>query len=243
MRAERQKGGSAALRAGGGAGLREEAESSSDGQADDVEIAALDARDPAGGVALDAVGAGFVEGLAAGEIVDQFGLLDDIEGDLGDFDVGERLGRGEDGDTGHDGVGAAGEEVEHASGVSLVGGLAENLAVGHDAGVGGEDDQRVAFAGDAFAAGCGQGLGLLDRAQAEDGALGGAGSSLDVGSRRRCSGGVLAAQPGPDSEGLGFGQAQDIGSGVFARVNRLGEIGGFDGEVQAGLREKFTATG
>ena len=45
-----------------------------DGEADDVEVVAFDAGNPAGGAALDGVGAGFVEGFAGGDVVgDVFG--------------------------------------------------------------------------------------------------------------------------------------------------------------------------
>ena len=44
-----------------------------EGQADDVEVTAFDARNPAGSAALDGVGAGFVHGLAGGDVgVDLF---------------------------------------------------------------------------------------------------------------------------------------------------------------------------
>ena len=39
-----------------------------EGQADDVEVVAFDAGNPAGGAALDGVGAGFVHGLAGGDV-------------------------------------------------------------------------------------------------------------------------------------------------------------------------------
>jgi hypothetical protein len=54
-------------------GLRfaEELDGGGDGEAHDVEEVAFDTRDPAGGVALDAVGAGFVERVAGGKVVDE----------------------------------------------------------------------------------------------------------------------------------------------------------------------------
>src|ERR1035437_10670328 len=39
-----------------------------EGQSDDVEVTAFDAGNPAGGAALDGVGAGFVHGFAGGDV-------------------------------------------------------------------------------------------------------------------------------------------------------------------------------
>ena len=72
-------------------GFGEEGYGAGDGEADDVEVVALDAWDPAGGVALDAVGAGLVQGLAREEVAGEFGVLDEVDGDVGDLDVGEGL--------------------------------------------------------------------------------------------------------------------------------------------------------
>ena len=44
----------------------------SDGEADDVEVATLDTRDVTGGAALDSVGAGFVVWLVGGELGGKF---------------------------------------------------------------------------------------------------------------------------------------------------------------------------
>ncbi len=96
----------------------EECDHAADGQAHHVEVVALDARDPTGGVALDGVGAGLVEWLAGGDVGVDLVVAEEVEGDLGEFDVGDgALTGGDGGDAGHDGVGAAGEEGEHAGGV------------------------------------------------------------------------------------------------------------------------------
>jgi len=52
----------------GRSGGSQECGDEGDGEADYVEVAALDAGDPAGGVALDGVGAGFVHRLAGGDV-------------------------------------------------------------------------------------------------------------------------------------------------------------------------------
>ena len=91
--------------------------------------------DPAGGVALDAVGSGFVEGVAGGEVVGQVFVGNGGEEDGGGLDVGAAGGGGEDGDAGVDLVGSGGEGVEHSLGVGEVGGFVEDFGVEDDGGV------------------------------------------------------------------------------------------------------------
>ena len=67
--------------------MAQQADGGGDGEAYYVEVVAFDAGDPAGGVALDAVGAGFVERVAGGDVVAEFGVGDFGEGDVGGFDV------------------------------------------------------------------------------------------------------------------------------------------------------------
>ena len=55
----------------------------SQGEADDVEVVAFDARDVAAGAALDGVGAGFVVRLFGGEVTRDF-----FGGELGEMDEG-----------------------------------------------------------------------------------------------------------------------------------------------------------
>jgi len=92
---------------------------------------------------LDGVGSSFVEGVAGGDVVGDLGVCEDVDGDLCDFDVADDFGAGGGGDTGEDGVGATTEKLQHAVGVVGAGGLAQNVTVAHDAGVGAEDDERV----------------------------------------------------------------------------------------------------
>jgi len=117
----------------------EELEGGGDGEAHDVEEVALDAGDPAGGVTLDAVGTGFVEGVAGAEVVVELVGGDCGEEDVGGFDVGEAGGGSDDGDAGVDLMGVAGEGAEHALGVGEVDRLVEDLVVEDDGGVGAED--------------------------------------------------------------------------------------------------------
>jgi hypothetical protein len=46
----------------------EQSRDEGDGKADDVEVVAFDAGNPAGGAALDGVGSGLVHGLAGGDV-------------------------------------------------------------------------------------------------------------------------------------------------------------------------------
>src|SRR5258707_4191191 len=65
-----------------------------EGKADDVEIAAFDARDVAAGAALDGVAACFVVGLAGGEITGDFFGGERGEMDQRGLDEREPLGVG-----------------------------------------------------------------------------------------------------------------------------------------------------
>ena len=114
-------------------------EGGGDGEAHDVEEVAFDAGDPAGGVALDAVGTGFVEAVAGGEVVGEIGVGDGGEEDAGGFDVGALGGGSDDGDAGVDLVDAVGEEAEDALGVGKVCGFVEDFVFEDDGGVGSED--------------------------------------------------------------------------------------------------------
>src|SRR5262249_22796799 len=58
-------------------------------QAHHVEVAAFDAWNPTGGVALDAVGSGLIHGLATHEVVDELFFVDEVEEDLGDLDLAD----------------------------------------------------------------------------------------------------------------------------------------------------------
>src|ERR1035437_858289 len=89
----------------------------SEWEADDVEVAAFDAGNPAGGAALDGVGAGFVHGFAGGDVGGNLLFGEGEKTDGGDFG-GYFSGIGGDhGDAGDDAVGAAGEQAQHAGGV------------------------------------------------------------------------------------------------------------------------------
>src|ERR1017187_7687461 len=113
-----------------------------DGEAHDVEVVAVDAGDPAGGVALDAVGPGLVERLGGGAIEVEFGCGDFGEGDCGGFNGAGHAGARDDGYAGKHLVHAAGEAEEDALRVLGVVGLGEDFVVEDDGGVGTEDEQR-----------------------------------------------------------------------------------------------------
>jgi len=125
-------------------GAGEQGDGAGERKTHDVEVAAFDAGDPAGGVALDSVGSGLVHGLAAHEVVDELLVVDEVEEDLSDLDLADHAGARDSGDSGEDLVGASGEQLEHAACVGLIGGLAEDFAVEDDGSVGAEDDERVA---------------------------------------------------------------------------------------------------
>ena len=101
-----------------------------DREAHNVEEIAFDAGDPASGVALDAVGPGFVEAVAGGEVVGEVGFGDWGEEDAGSFYVCECGVVGDHGDTGVDVVDVAGESSEHAFGVGEVSGFVEDFLCG-----------------------------------------------------------------------------------------------------------------
>jgi len=126
--------GSAGFEHGGDQGQRE---------ADYVEVVADDAGNPAGGTALDGVGAGFVHGLAGGDVGGDFLVGEGEEGDAGDFGGYLGAGGGDDGYAGDDAVGAAGEQTEHAGGVGWVFGFAEDVVVEGDGGVGAQDGKAL----------------------------------------------------------------------------------------------------
>ena len=63
----------------------EEGGDQGDGEAYYVEVVAFYAGDPAGGAALDGVGAGLVHGLAGRDVVGDFGFAESDERDGGDF--------------------------------------------------------------------------------------------------------------------------------------------------------------
>src|SRR6266851_1473930 len=97
----------------GGEGVVEARE----GEADNVEVAAFDAGDVAAGTALDGVGAGFVVGLAGGEVAGDFFGGERGEVHQSGLDKGEalRVGEADEGDTGEDGVRKAGKFFEHVA--------------------------------------------------------------------------------------------------------------------------------
>lgn len=143
-------------------GAGEQGDGAGERKAHDVEVAAFDAGDPAGGIALDAIGSGFVHGLAAHEVVDELLVVDEVEEDLGNLDLADHAGAGDGGDSGEDLVGASGEELEYAARVGLIDGFAEDFAVEDDGGVGAQDDEGVGGVVFVVAAAIEDGLGFFD---------------------------------------------------------------------------------
>ncbi len=143
-----------------GAYLTQEAQDGYEREAYDVEEVAFDPGDPAGGVALDAVGAGLVEGVAGEEVGFELGWGDFGEGDGGGFYVGLCVGLfvglfvdlfvggRKHGYAGVNVVGAACQGAEHAGGIGAVRGFVEDLAFEDDGGVGGEDGLTGVQGGD-----------------------------------------------------------------------------------------------
>jgi hypothetical protein len=117
-------------------GFAEELDYCGYGEAHYVEEVAFDAGDPAGGVALDAIGSGFVEGVVGGEVVGEVGVGDGGEEDAGGFYVGVLGGGGDDGDAGVDLVGSVGKLAEHSFSVGKICGFVEDLLLTDDGGVG-----------------------------------------------------------------------------------------------------------
>ena len=98
-----------------------------DGEAHNVEEVALDAGDPAGGVALDAVGSGFVERVPGGKIVGEVVVGDGGEEHAGGFDVRALVGWRDDGYAGVYLMDAVGKLAEHSFSVGEIGGFVEDL--------------------------------------------------------------------------------------------------------------------
>src|SRR5260370_42598233 len=111
-----------------------------EGQADNVKVAAFDARDVAASAALDGVGASLIVGLAGGEITGDFFRRKHGEVDQGGLDEGQALGgrEADEGDSRDDGVGAAGEFFEHVAGGMGGGGRGEDVGISGDLRGGGQ---------------------------------------------------------------------------------------------------------
>jgi hypothetical protein len=128
-----------------------------EGQADDVEVVAFNARDVAAGAALDGVGAGLVVRFFGGEVTRDFFAGELGEMDQRGFDEGAALGvwQADQCNCGYDRMGSAGKTFEHMAGVFARAGLAEDVTLkGYD-GVGGKYD------GGAYGAGGGEfGFGI-----------------------------------------------------------------------------------
>lgn len=113
-----------------------------EGQSHNIEVAAVDAGNPSGGVALDGVGSGFPKRLPGGNIPGDFVLGGRKEGDVGDLGGNLSVRGGDEGDAGDDLMRRSGKETQHARGVPLGFRFGEHVATGRDdGGVGAEDEE------------------------------------------------------------------------------------------------------
>ena len=144
--------------------IAEEGPKAGQRQADDVEVAALDARNVAAGDALNGVSAGFVEGLAGSDVGVNLVIREQGEGDAGDFvdDAFCRAGASNDGEAGVDFVDGTAEKAKHAAGAGFGLGLAEKLIARDHHGIG-SDKKRIGGTGE-FVRG---GAGLAERKAAD----------------------------------------------------------------------------
>jgi hypothetical protein len=122
----------------GGEGLLE----ASERKADDIEVAAFDARDVAAGAALNSVAACFVVRFSGGEITGDLLGGEHIEVHERGLDESEALGVGksDEGDPCNDGVSVSRKSLEHVASVVRGTGFAEDVAFKSDFGIGANDD-------------------------------------------------------------------------------------------------------
>src|SRR5580692_1992668 len=107
------------------------------GQPDYVEVIAFDAIDAAGCNPLDGVSAGFVHGLAGGNVGGNFRVAELDEVDAGGSAVDYFLRIAAQADAGDHFVVAAREETEHAQRVGVVARFFEDVLVDYYDGVAG----------------------------------------------------------------------------------------------------------
>ncbi len=130
-------------------------------QADDVEVAAFDARDVTAGAALDGVRAGLVERFFGREIVVQFLFGKWRKVNMRSLDEAAALGvrKANEGHAGYDRMDVAGQFDQHVASVVSGTRFTQDLAVDEDGGVGGDDDRGAYGAGgDEFGFGVGEAL-------------------------------------------------------------------------------------
>ncbi len=117
-----------------------------EGQPNDIEIAPVDAGNPAGGLALDGVGSGFAVRLASGDVAGDVLVGGREEGDVGDLGGDLSVRAGDECDAGDDLMRGSGKKAQHAGGVGVGFGLGQHFAVGgDDGGVGAEDEEGLVW--------------------------------------------------------------------------------------------------
>lgn len=122
-----------------------------DGEADDVAHGTFEMFNEAALIFLRGVGAGFVQGVHAGEVGVEVDFVDGAEFHAGRFDEADHFFAGavDEADAGEDFVYAAAEGFQHGTRFGEVGGFAECLVVEGDDGVRAEH-QAVRKAGGDF---------------------------------------------------------------------------------------------
>jgi hypothetical protein len=114
-------------------------------QAYDVEVTAFNAGNVTAGAALNAVSPCFIVRLFGGEVARDFIRGEGSKVNQGGFDKLAALcvGKANQGDSGDDGMGAAGKFVENVVGISCGPRLAEDVSVESDDRVCGDDNGRA----------------------------------------------------------------------------------------------------
>ena len=130
-------------------------------QAHHVEVAAVDFLDKFRSQVLNGVGSGFVHGLAAGNVVGNFGIGERGEADLRGRVVYDCAVVVQQTDAGDDGVVASGKQAQHGVGIGSVGGFLEYVVIDDYGGVCAQDDFAGALPG-GFGFGARQAADIVD---------------------------------------------------------------------------------
>lgn len=141
---------------------------------------------------MDGIGTGLVHGLAGGDVIRDLFVGEGEKADCGDFGGDFDAFGGDDGNAGDDAMGATGEQTQDAGCFGGAIGLAEDVAVECDGGIGAEDHRRWGR--------------VIDGELVEDGLCFVAGETSDVGDGVFIGEGIFRDVSGMDFEkeaGLG----------------------------------------
>ena len=108
------------------------------GQSNYIEIAAVDALDPARSHALDGVGASLVHGLTRLDVISDLALRKSTEPDFRDLRFGLLETRRDQADSGDHLVHASGQQPQHSRGIVRISRLFQQVPIHHDYGVSAE---------------------------------------------------------------------------------------------------------